>query len=284
MPADHRGAARGRGGAARPGRHAADGGARPARRPGAARRRRRADGARSSRRASRRRARVARRDRARARPARGRVPDRHRGLPQARHRPGDRADPGRARARTTRAAASWPTWTGGPRSPGSTRSARRPRPGCRGRTGWRPTRSPRRSSPAAAPGTAIAEALVPRRRPRRRAARRRRPAPGRVPGQLAAAVRPSMALATMAARRAESAAARPAGARAGHVAVRGGDAGTPTGSRGCCGSSRARIARAGGGRDRRECGGAVRAERALVRDAALSLRRSRRRTCGRCRC
>ncbi len=45
-----------------------------------------------------------------------------------------------APVRTTRAAGSWPAWTGGPRWPACTRRARPPRPACRGPTGWRPTR------------------------------------------------------------------------------------------------------------------------------------------------
>ena len=122
-----------------------------------------------------RRARLARRDRARARTCSRTVPDRHRRLPQARHRPGDRARSRSRPARTTRAAASWPTWTGGP-APRALRGGEAASTGVQGAN--------RLAS------NSVTEAIIAGRRAgaapaaRRHQAdgRRRRPASGREPG------------------------------------------------------------------------------------------------------
>ena len=88
----------------------------------------------------------------------GPVPDDPAQLPGGRHRPGHRPDPGRARPRTTSAAAWRPTSRAPRTSPASTPAARSPPPGCTAPTGSRPTRcsrawSSRRGSPGRWPAT-----------------------------------------------------------------------------------------------------------------------------------
>ena len=97
-------------------------------------------------------ARVARRPALRRGDVGAALPDDPGDLPRARHRPGHRPDPGRARLPLRRPAAWRPTCTAAPPCPACSPAARWPAPGCTAPTGSPPTRCSRAwSSPGGSP-------------------------------------------------------------------------------------------------------------------------------------